>query len=161
GDAYAALGQWDMALRDYAKAVELDPLASSGLADQLRASGKKQEAEKLIRQALEHLQKLVAGNPSVAKHHRELGRLYSITGQTEKAVIEYTRAIELKPDDWESWFRRGHAYLTHQMMDKALADFSKAIELNPQRANPWLLADVWHHWAQIHVHMGQLDKGLS
>jgi tetratricopeptide (TPR) repeat protein len=54
GDAQLALGEWDKALDDYEKTIELNPGASAGLAERLKAKGRMQEAEKLIRQALEH-----------------------------------------------------------------------------------------------------------
>jgi tetratricopeptide (TPR) repeat protein len=128
-----------------------------GIAAEWRRRGRLEEAAATDRRLIKVCDTGIELHPG----HRELGRLYSITGQREKAVIEYTRAIELRPDDWELWYWRGHTYLNPLQADKALADLSKAIELNPQHDNSWLLGDAWHHRAGIYMHMGQLDKALT
>ena len=52
--------------------------------------------------------------------------------QWDKVVADYTRAIELKPDEPSCYERRGTAYLQLTQYDKAIADYSKAIELDPK-----------------------------
>src|SRR5258708_24566986 len=53
GDAHAALGQWDKAVADYAKAIELNPAACAGLTEQPQASGRLQEAVELAKKAVD------------------------------------------------------------------------------------------------------------
>ena len=50
--------------------------------------------------------------------------------QKEKAVADYTRAIELNRREPVYWSNRGSAYAELGQHDKAAADFAKAIELN-------------------------------
>src|SRR5439155_8446700 len=64
GDAHAALGQWEKATQDYAKAIELNPAASAGLTEQLKAKGRLQEAEMLIGQARTPLTRPAPAKPN-------------------------------------------------------------------------------------------------
>ena len=50
----------------------------------------------------------------------------------EKAIEDYTKAIELKPDLAIAYNNRGNAYKGKGEFDVAIQDFNKAIELNPQ-----------------------------
>ena len=52
-------------------------------------------------------------------------------GEYEKAIAEFTKAIQLDPKMADSYYERGSALLTLETdLDAALRDFSKAIELN-------------------------------
>ncbi len=44
---------------------------------------------------------------------------------------EFTKAIELRPDDAKAYFNRGIHYAETGDLDRAMADFTKAIELKP------------------------------
>src|SRR5207249_9758127 len=58
-------------------------------------------------------------------------------------AAEYTKAIELKPDNWQAWHQRGQVYGQLGQWDKALADYFKAIEL--AKDNETLAALVRKH----------------
>jgi WD40 repeat protein/regulator of sirC expression with transglutaminase-like and TPR domain len=53
------------------------------------------------------------------------------------AVEQFSKAIELKPDEASLWHMRARAYCEQKQFDKALADCSKAIELDPTLAVAW------------------------
>ncbi len=46
-------------------------------------------------------------------------------------IRNYTRAIELSPEDLDYYYARGHAYWHKREHALAIADFSTVIELNP------------------------------
>jgi tetratricopeptide (TPR) repeat protein len=52
-------------------------------------------------------------------------------GDLDTAIADYTKAIELKPDDAEAYYNRGVAYGDKKLDDQAIADYTKAIELKP------------------------------
>jgi tetratricopeptide (TPR) repeat protein len=52
-------------------------------------------------------------------------------GDDEGVIRNYSRAIEISPDDLDYYYARGHAYWHKRELGLAIADFSKAIELNP------------------------------
>jgi tetratricopeptide (TPR) repeat protein len=52
----------------------------------------------------------------------------------DKAITDYSRAIELNPRDAKAYYNRGNAYDNKGQYDKAITDYSRAIELNPRDA---------------------------
>src|SRR5262249_44203206 len=52
-------------------------------------------------------------------------------GQLNKAVADYSQAIELAPNDPGPWCNRGLAYCGLGQLDKAIHDLSKCIDLAP------------------------------
>ena len=53
------------------------------------------------------------------------------------AIADYTKAIELKPDNANAYFNRGLAKKKLQDYRGAIADYNKAIELIPNYANAY------------------------
>jgi len=50
----------------------------------------------------------------------------------DEGVIEnYTKAIEISPEDLDYYFARGHAYWHLRELEHAIADFSAVIDLSP------------------------------
>jgi len=62
----------------------------------------------------------------------ENGFFYAEKGDYEKAISDFTKAIELSPENSETYNNRGFAYMNKGYYDEALADFNKAIEINPK-----------------------------
>src|SRR5262249_24087672 len=58
-------------------------------------------------------------------------------GQYDKAVADYSKAIDLGPKFAYAWNGRGSAYHKLGQYDKAVADCSRAIDLNPKLAYAW------------------------
>jgi len=58
-------------------------------------------------------------------------------GQYDKAIADYTKAIELNPRDAKAYNNRGNAYGNKGQYDQAIADYTKAIELNPRDATTY------------------------
>ena len=52
-------------------------------------------------------------------------------GKTDKAIADYSKAIEIDPKYAEAYCNRGVAYGKIEQWDKAIADFNKAIEIDP------------------------------
>jgi tetratricopeptide (TPR) repeat protein len=59
-------------------------------------------------------------------------------GQYDKAISDYTKAIELNPKHADTYYSRGLAYNKMGQYDKAISDYTKAIELNPKHAGAHL-----------------------
>ena len=55
-------------------------------------------------------------------------------GQYSEAIVNFTKAIELKPDYAEAYYARGHVYGKQGEYDQAIANLTKAIELKPDYA---------------------------
>ena len=64
----------------------------------------------------------------------EIFRLAYAYGELKKydsAVREYSRYIELRPDNPAGYYNRGHDLYNQKEFKRALADFDRAVELDP------------------------------
>jgi tetratricopeptide (TPR) repeat protein len=66
-----------------------------------------------------------------AEFYLKLGEDYSGVRDYDRAIADYTTAIELKPDYAEAYNDRGFAYYLKGDFDRAIADYTRAIELRP------------------------------
>ena len=64
-------------------------------------------------------------------------------GDLDGAIADYTKAIELKPDDAGAYNNRGNAKQTKGDLDGAIADYTKAIELKPDDAGAYCNRAAW------------------
>jgi tetratricopeptide (TPR) repeat protein len=71
--------------------------------------------------------------------------------QWPQAVESYSKAIQLEPANWESWFRRGRAHVELARWDQALADEAKAIELGGFEP------ELWYQHALLCLHVGDTN----
>lgn len=62
-----------------------------------------------------------------------LGTILQRQKRFGEAVVQYTEAIDLNPNDIVSLVNRGEIFMQHNWMNDAEADFKKAISLDPQR----------------------------
>ena len=52
--------------------------------------------------------------------------------QYERAIEDFNKAIELKPDYAEAYVNRGNSYLGLEEYERAIEDFDKAIKIDPK-----------------------------
>ncbi len=90
GHAYARQGQWDKAINEYAKAVEVYPAILGELAASLEEKGRNGEVVEL-------LDKLAAAHPTRAYFPATAGRIYGDLGRWDEAIAWYRKAIEIDP----------------------------------------------------------------
>ena len=60
-----------------------------------------------------------------------------VKGDMDAALVDFGKAIELKPDSFDAYFERGMAYMNKKATELAVTDLSKAVELNPNSAAAW------------------------
>ncbi|HLO26158.1 MAG TPA: tetratricopeptide repeat protein [Geobacteraceae bacterium] len=80
---------------------------------------------------IETAEKIVAAEPKNRQAWVQLGNDYFDTGQPQKAVNAYAKALELKPDDPNVLTDQGVMYRQLKQFDLAIANFEKAQQLNP------------------------------
>jgi tetratricopeptide (TPR) repeat protein len=66
-------------------------------------------------------------NDVTAYHNRAIA--YGLTGDIDRAIADYTKAIEIGPNNAAAYEHRGRAYASKGDYTKALADVMKASEL--------------------------------
>ena len=96
---------------------------------------------------------LAASKISHSSHqnHNNLGDLYARRGKYEKAVEEFKKAIELKPDYGDAYHNLANVYHQIGKDDLALENYQKALELNP---NLW---QSYQNIAAIYFSQKKLD----
>ncbi len=72
----------------------------------------------------------------------------------QKAILHYTKALELKPDIPEGYNNRGNAYRDKGEIDKAIKDYNMAIESDSHDAVPYNNRGV------VYLNDGELDKAI-
>jgi cytochrome c-type biogenesis protein CcmH/NrfG len=84
-----------------------------------------------IQSQIASLQSVVARDPKNVQAWVMLGNAYFDTGQPQKSVEAYGRALELKPNDPDVLTDQGVMYRALGQFDKAVANFEKANKTNP------------------------------
>ena len=92
--------------------------------DELRRAGEYVEAIMLLTDTLD--------DHSDARLYFSRGRHFWLDNQPELAVVDFTRAIELDPNESRYYFHRGHV-LSYELdrKNQAIDDFEKTLELKP------------------------------
>ena len=66
-----------------------------------------------------------------------LGSILQRQKRYAEAIVQYTEALGLNPNDIVSIVNRGEIYLQHGWIPDAEADFKKAISLDPKKEDKW------------------------
>jgi serine/threonine-protein kinase len=143
--------QYDEAIADYTKAVDLDPkharaIMNRGTAKQAR--GRVDDAILDYTHALELDPKLLQ-----AWINRGNGRYGK--GQVDDAIKDYDKAIELNPAYMVAYYNRGTLKQAKGLHDDAIADFTKVIDLDPKLAGAYLNRGVSKYST------GRLDEAID
>jgi tetratricopeptide (TPR) repeat protein len=158
GIAWARMNNFDKAIGDLSKAIQIDFDYSKDGKKTARAYFNrgnlyldKQEWDK----ALHDFTKSVELNPQNSKVYYNRGNVWSELGETEKALADYSKAIELDPEDHNPYINRALAYGIQNEYDKALKDFDRADQLRPN--NP----ETHFNRGLLFMNRGEYDKSIQ
>lgn len=76
-------------------------------------------------------------------------------GCQKEAMEEYSKAIELAPNDAVAYYNRGIVYKSLGQHEKAIKDYDKAIELAPN------YADAFYNRGNVYKNIGQYEKAIK
>jgi tetratricopeptide (TPR) repeat protein len=152
GLAWQGLGHQENALQDLEKALELNPDLQLDMdfnaahIDSMTA-GIKQENTPVISDAMLDLfgKAFDEARLSVPKGmpHYTVANNWLNKNNFEKALANYTMAIELSPDFAEAYFQRGMAHAQQSSLDKAIEDFTTAISLKTDGGYYFMRGALW------------------
>ena len=129
GYAYSRKGQFDKAISELEIARDLFPNnaeINAGLGMILNAAGKPEEAINVLKNAM-RLNPIPPG-----WYIGRLGDAYRLTGQYEKAVHDYKKAIQLQPDDMFSHLNLALCYVKLGRKADAHAEAAEVLRINPK-----------------------------
>ncbi len=90
-----------------------------------------------LRDAIEKLNKAVETDRECAEAFFQRAGILADAGEDQLALNDYSRAVELSPDEVRYHNMRGLFLLTRTQLDTALADFTAAIQIDPKYVQAW------------------------
>ncbi|PYS47824.1 MAG: hypothetical protein DMG13_26920 [Acidobacteria bacterium] len=121
----------DEAVRRFSKSVELDPdfgLADAGRAIAYRNIGEEENAEKYIKQAISHVDRMTE-----RERYRTRGIFYFVTGDYVKCVEEYSALTARYASDASAHNNLGICYSYLRNLPKTIEQMRLASEILPKR----------------------------
>jgi len=148
-------GDIDAAISDYTSAIQKAAAANRQPDFKLYyVRGYDYVLKKEYGPAQADLLKVVELNPQYVSAYEQLGIVFSASEQYDKAIENYSRAIELEPKA-ETYFSRGVTFYFNKQDDAAIKDFTTCIEMNPKLAAPY------YSRGAIYSVGGENDKALA
>jgi tetratricopeptide (TPR) repeat protein len=143
GNYYWNRGELDKAIKEFNKALELDP--NYGMARNMLAYTYLNMED--FSKAIEHFKKYVSINPDEANPLDSLGEAYFWMGQLDEAAASYKAAMEIK-SDFESGFSIGYISALKEECAEALKWFDQFIAVTPPgvRREGYLFKGFYRYW---------------
>ncbi len=142
-------GNYDEAITVLQQASQVDPnqdLIWFNLGDAQRGAKKYTDA-------VESYQKAIAIKATVGAYHNNLADAYAKSGQTEKAVQEYSAAAAAEPANAAVYyFNEGAVFTNTGKPDEAVAAFDNAIKADPTKA-------AAYYWKGVNLMAKATTKG--
>ncbi|MBI5207051.1 MAG: redoxin domain-containing protein [Candidatus Firestonebacteria bacterium] len=108
-----------------------------------------------IDKAIEYLSVAVQKDPKYPLPYALLGKLYTQTQKTDKAMQNYQKALELDPLDTDTLINYGFLCMDMGMKDDALLQFKNIIELAPQKS-----AEAYYGMGTIYLKNEVFDSAI-
>jgi tetratricopeptide (TPR) repeat protein len=149
GFSYFDKGEYDMAIADFSKAINLDPEFLLAYYNRGVAYFDKHEYDLAI---ADFSRAMELGFKGKGSYHIR-GVAYGKKGQYDMAVADFTKALELDPKDATIYNNRGIMFLLKGQYKQTVADLTKAIELDPKNS-----AEYYFHLAFVLHRMGESER---
>ncbi len=124
GTQHLTSGDYDRAIADFDRALELDPRPES-----YYNRGVAYYSKNDVDKAIADWNNAINLNPRDGRAYRQRGNAYSIKGDYSLAMADYNRAIELEPTDAKAYYNRGLVFKARGEAAKATADFTTVLTL--------------------------------
>ena len=140
-----------LALKDYAKALELDP--DNHKIRLVRAAYLK--SRKKLEDALADIDTVLGTSPKDANALMLQGETLQEIGDLRAALQSYAEASQLAPKSPLPYQKRGEVFRILGDSDKALQEFDKVLQINPDDMRSLV------HRSEIYLRQGRLEEGLQ
>ncbi len=125
-------GKFDEGRKSFLNAVNLDPnfgLAYAALASVCRNLGQLQDAEKYVKLAIAHIDRMTE-----RERYRTRGFYYLLNDDLQKCVEEYSALITRYPSDVAARNNRALCLIDSRNIPQAVEDMQRGVEILPKRS---------------------------
>ena len=127
GIGYAEKGQYELAVKDYNAALNMDGNFAAALSDRAIAYGNLGQYQK----AFADFDRALRIAPNLSHTYYALGMFHKFNGRNDLAIYDLTQAIKINPDMAVGAYNdRGSIYAALAQYDRALSDFNEALRIN-------------------------------
>jgi len=135
GTAYIVKKDLPRALKDFSKAIEVEPQNYKPYSFRGLLYSAMKDHQSAINDLTSAIELCTRNNECAYSDYYSRGESYRLLGQVDKAIEDYTKAIEIRPIEAKIYQRRGKLLLLQkQEINLALADFDKAVSLDSTNA---------------------------
>jgi serine/threonine protein kinase/tetratricopeptide (TPR) repeat protein len=125
GMIHAGTGQYDKAVTDFRRALEVDPTSASAY----RGLAKAYEEKGLLDQAEITFQRAIALKPDYWAGYNDLGVFYFRHSRYEDAITQFRQVVNLTPDNDRGFSNLGGIYYLLKRWPEAQETFERALAL--------------------------------
>lgn len=147
GRLYYESGQYDRALDDYNKAIQLSGGENNS---PFNNRGNLFRKQKKYQDALDDYNIAIKINPDDPLAYNNRGVLFQDIKKFSQALQDYSKAIALSPRYGQAYNNRACLYVDMENRSLALLDFNKAVEIDPKKI-------VWRYNRATSVYINQKD----
>jgi eukaryotic-like serine/threonine-protein kinase len=125
-------GNSEAAVQSFSNAIALDPnfaRAYGGMASAYGNLGKTQDAEKYVKLAMEHVDRMTD-----RERYRVRGLYYFATSNYPKCIDEYNELLNRYPADDSAWANIAACYLSLRRIPEAVTSAQRAVQIVPKGA---------------------------
>jgi protein O-mannosyl-transferase len=94
-------------------------------------------------------------NPACWMAYNNLGNIYTMNGAMDKAVANYQKALEIKPEYSEAQYNFGNALLKIGRTDEAIFHYRKSLEIKSD------FAEAWNNLGNALLKTGQINEAKA
>ncbi len=98
---------------------------------------------------------VVHKSPHKARAYNNRGFAYVNKGDLESAIADFSRAIQIQPDDFSAYNNLANIYDKKGSLDEAIAYYTKAIKINPHNA------EIYNNRANMYAKKDNLNGAIA
>jgi tetratricopeptide (TPR) repeat protein len=104
---------------------------------------------------IDYLNKAINQKPDYADAYESRAAAYSLIGQHERAIEDYSKSINLKPTS-KLYKKRAEAYSSVGRYENAIEDYNLIISLDPDNAYPY-----YRTRGEVYIEIGEYNRALE
>jgi tetratricopeptide (TPR) repeat protein len=151
GLGYEEKGQYDEAISNYTKALEINPRDAEAYYNRGVVYNRKGQYD----EAISDFTKALEINARDADAYYNRGIVHNRKSQYNEAISDFSKALEINPRYADAYYNRGIAYNKKGQYDQAISDYNKALEINPR------FAEAYKSRGSTYDDKGQYDEAIS